>query len=814
MTDAALSIPVGPARVASGLSGVQRAGVGLLGALLLAVVAGPLLLPHAPDATVCSGFAPPSLAHPLGCNDVGQDLLAGILTGGRVSLSVGLLTATVATAIATAIATAAAWRGGVWDLLAMRLVDAVMTLPFLPLVIVLSAFFGASMTVQIVVLCLVLWPQSVRELRSQARALSGADHTQAARAMGGSSWHVCTRHILPELAPLVVPQFVRTAHAAILAESSLSFLGLGDPLAKSWGTILFHANARTAFLTDAWVWWVLPPGLLIATSIVALALIGHGVGDRHADGTVVATPRPGRARPRTTRDVLETSGLSVAYADVTALSDVSLSIPRGETLGLIGESGSGKSTLAMAALRLTPPAARIAAGSVWLDETDVSGLPTDALRALRGRRIALIPQAAMTALNPVCPVGAQIAEAALVHGLPDAPDRARRLMVEVELPAERYGAFPHELSGGQRQRVAIAMALAAEPEVIIADEPTTGLDVLVQKAILDLLARLSRTRDLTVLMVTHDLPIIARRANRLAILKDGQLVEVGPPNDLAAAPTHAHTRALFNSVLPLDGPKRWTREPRCETALEARDVAVTYGSGLAGRLRGASPLRALGGVSLTVRVGEVVGLVGASGSGKTTFARAALGLIEPSAGTMRVRGTAPRPGDRAAMIFQDPYQSLRPAMTVGDAAAEPLVIAGTEHGARRARVRAALVDARLPNDVAFLARRVASLSGGQRQRLALARALVAEPKILLADEPTSMLDQSLRLDLLATIERARASRGLGVLFITHDLALARHFCDRIAVMRDGLIVEEGPACEIVRSPSHPYTRALVGAVEA
>ncbi|MEO1678233.1 MAG: ATP-binding cassette domain-containing protein [Pseudomonadota bacterium] len=813
MTEIALPAPP-VRRDGQALRGVQKAGLVLLATLLALVVVGPWLVPYPADATVCAGFARPSLAHPLGCNDVGQDLLAGILVGGRVSLAVGLITATVATAIATALAIASAWRGGLWDVIAMRAVDAVMALPFLPLVIVLSAFFGASVTVQIAVLCLVLWTQPVRELRAQAQALRAADYTDAARAMGGSSWHICTRHILPELAPLIVPQFVRIAHAAILTESALSFLGLGDPTAKSWGTILFHANARTAFLTDAWVWWVLPPGLLIATSVVALALIGHGVGDRRADGTVAATPRTGTARPRGTEAALETAGLTISYGDQTAVSGVSLTIARGETIGLIGESGSGKSTLAMAILRLMPPAAEIRDGSVWFGADDIAGLSPETLRSLRGRRIALIPQAAMAALNPVHPIGAQIAEAARVHGFTDAIDRARRLMAEVNLPEDRFSAYPHELSGGQRQRVAIAIALAAEPEVLIADEPTTGLDVLVQKAIMDLLAALSHARGLTVLLVTHDLPMISRRAARLAILQNGRLVEEGAPEDLATTARHPHTQALFASVLRLDAPKRWVRESAGQTVLEARDLSVTYNAGLAGRLRGAHPVDALKAVSLTVRAGEVVGLVGGSGSGKTTLARAALGLVRPTGGLVTVAGEPPSPGGPAAMVFQDPYQSLRPAMAVGEAVGEPLAIAGHSASAIREDVRAALAEMRLPHDEAFLARRVSSLSGGQRQRLAIARALVAAPRLLLADEPTSMLDQSLRMDLLATLEAARATRGLGILFVTHDLALARHFCDRIAVMEAGRIVDHGAADAICQTPAHPYTTSLLAAAEA
>lgn len=785
------------------------AGTVTLGLIILAAAIGPALLPFSATDTVCEGFARPSQAHPLGCNDVGQDLLAGVLVGSRISLAVGLVTALIATAIATAIAIASAWRGGFADMVTMRIVDAVMALPFLPLVIVLSAFFGASYGVQILILCMVLWTQPVRELRSQAQALRSADYVDASRAMGASTWHICTRHILPELAPLIVPQFVRIANAAILTESSLSFLGLGDPLAKSWGTILFHANARTAFLTDAWLWWVMPPGLLIALSMVALALIGHGIGDRRQDGTTQAIVREGNASARTTQAPLEASQVDVAYGGSPAVRSVSLAVEKGTTTGLIGESGSGKSTLAMAMLRLMPPAARVRSGSVWLGDTDLYELSAEEMRAVRGRRVGLVPQAAMTALNPVKTIGWQVAEAAWVHGLADPKARAKTLLDEVGIPADRFGAYPHELSGGQRQRVAIAIALVAEPEVLLADEPTTGLDVLVQMAILDLLERLSKARGLTVLFVTHDLPLITKRASQLAILQSGVLVETGSPDSLSKHGTHSHTQALFKAVLPIDAPKVWQRDSINDApVLSVERASVTYGASLSHRLRRAKPVTALKEVSLTVAAGEVVALVGGSGSGKTTLARAAMGLVGYK-GEIRVGGEAPRPGGPAVMVFQDPYQSLRPAMSVGDVVAEPLVVAGQTD--TTSALRSALSDVRLPSDDGFLARRVGSLSGGQRQRVAVARALVANPRLLLADEPTSMLDQSLRGELLALLERLRSERGMGILFITHDLALARHFAHRIAVMHHGALVETGSAEAVTANPTHTYTRQLLEA---
>ena len=796
------------------LSPVQQAGTGIFALLLVMIVFGPIVSPYAPAETVCAPFSPPSSSHLLGCNDAGQDLLTGILAGGRVSLAIGLATALATTVLATVYAVTAAYRGGVVDLVAMRVVDAVMALPFLPLIIVLGAFLGGSVFVQVTILCLVMWAQPVRELRAQTLNLRSADYVDASRAMRASAWRIVTRHIVPELAPLIVPQFVRVAHNAILIESSLSFLGLGDPIRKSWGTILFHANARTAFLTDSWLWWVMPPGLLIALSVVALALIGHGIGDRRGDGTAAATPRRGDGRPRRTDRAFETADVTVAYGNRRVADRVSLSIAQGETLGVVGESGSGKSTVAMAALRLLPPAGRIDGGSAWLGSTDLLGLPVSALAAVRGRRVALIPQSAMNALNPVQTVRTQIVEAVRLHrSLPRrrAYDRAAALLDLVRLSRDRLSAYPHELSGGMRQRVVIAIALANDPEVLIADEPTTGLDVLVQAEIMTLLRALSARLGLTVLFVTHDLPLIMGAAARLAIMQAGRVVEEGAPGDLATSPRHGHTRALFDSVPRLRAAKRWRRDaPSGPVLLDIDDVAVTFNRGFAARLRGASPVPAVRGVSLRLHAGEVVGLVGGSGSGKTTLARIALGLVAPDRGRVTVVGEPPRPGSVAHMVFQDPYQSMRPAMRVGDVVAEPLRIAGKDLDP----VAEAVAAVRLPNDPGFLNRPVGSLSGGQRQRVAFARAIVTRPRLILADEPTSMLDQSLRAGLLGLMEDLRRDRGAAFLFITHDLPIARHFCDRIAVMQDGRIVEQGPADEIAFHPRHAYTTSLIAAAEA
>jgi len=779
--------------------------------IAFAAIVGPPLSPYAPDEMACAPFEPPSGAHPLGCNDVGQDLLTGILAGGRVSLAVGLAAAALATLAATFFALLVATRGGFVDVLAMRLVDAVMALPFLPLVIVLGAFLGGSAVASVLILSVVLWAQPVRELRSETLRLRRADFVEASRAMGASSFRIATRQVLPEIAPLLVPQFVRSAHHAILVESSLSFLGLGDPVLKSWGTILFHANARTAFLTDAWLWWILPPGLLIALSVLSLALIGHGFGERSGEGSAAATPATGDRPARTGEAPLEIARASVAYGDHMAVRDVSMGIAAGTTLGLVGESGSGKSTLAMAVLRLLPPGARIVSGAFHVGPHEMAALPPGALPALRGRIVALVPQSAMNALNPVRTIRAQILAALRLHDPRADRRRPDELLAAVRLPLDRGAAYPHELSGGMRQRAVIAIALANRPSVLIADEPTTGLDVLVQADMMALLRDLRERLGLTVLFVTHDLPLVARAAERLAIMHAGRLVEEGAPAALAAAGAHPHTRALFDNAPRLRADKLWRRPtPAGPVLLEIDKASLLYSGGLASRLLGGRPVAALRDASLTVREGEVVGLVGGSGAGKTSLARLALGLRAPTSGTVRLAGAPPRPGAVAHMVFQDPYQSMRPGARVVDVVSEPLRIRGAPDPAA---VRAALEAVQLPGDPAFAARRLASLSGGQRQRVAFARALVTRPRLILADEPTSMLDQSLRAGLLGLMEALRAREGVAFLFITHDLALARHFCDRIAVLHDGRIVEDGAADEVALHPRHPRTQALMRAAE-
>lgn len=545
-------------------------GAGILALLATIAVFAPILAPYDPAARVGTPFAPPSSTHLLGTNDVGQDLLSELIFGARITLAVGVSAAIAATVIGTIVGLLGGYLRGWVDTVLMRLTDVVLAMPFLPLVIVIGVFLGPGLTTQIAVIGGVIWAGTARELRSQVLATRELHHVEAARSMGAGTIRVLRRHVLPMVAPLVVPQFVLATKTAILAEASLAFLGLGDISAKSWGTTLFFANQRSAFLTDAWRWWVVPPGIAIMVTILGFALLGYAIENRSL--TTVA-PRSHRRRPsRSSKSangrtasashqdgaVLAVEELSIAYGSgaeaVVAVAGMSMRIDRGEVVAVVGESGSGKSTLVAAATRLLRPPATITGGRVILAGADLAELDEEEMRSRRGTTIALVPQQAMHAMNPVQRVGDQLREAITVHNRTAEADLDRRideLLSSVGIDPGRAAAYPHEFSGGMRQRAVIAMALANDPALLIADEPTTGLDVVVQAEILDLLHDLTRRLGVSMLIVTHDLPVACRLADRLIVMQSGRVVEEGVPSELATQPRHPHTRDLIAGSLGL-----------------------------------------------------------------------------------------------------------------------------------------------------------------------------------------------------------------------------------------------------------------------
>jgi peptide/nickel transport system ATP-binding protein len=611
--------------------------------------------------------------------------------------------------------------------------------------------------------------------------------------------------------------------------------------------------------------------------------------------------------------VLEVRDLRVAFPTprglLRAVQGVSFDLARGETLGVVGESGSGKSVTALSLIRLLPPRAQVS-GSVLYNGNDLVRMKEGDLRLVRGRHVAMVFQDPMSSLNPVRTIGVQIEESLRLHlglGRRAARARAGDLLAQVGIPApaRQLDAYPHQFSGGMRQRVMIAMALSCEPQVILADEPTTALDVSVQSQILDLLRSVTAERGTALVLISHDLSVVAGLADRVAVMYAGEIVELGPSERVFERPRHPYTRGLLECVPRLDearserlasiegSPPDLTLAveacpfaPRCafasrglrerprlgekgpahlaacfeeipppeprggtlaapqleapdaagveapvvveppapgdrEHALVVRELEVHFGAGgLAFLRRGAGPVRAVDGVTFQVARGETLGLVGESGSGKSTTARAIVQLNRPTGGEVFLGGERisalperelRRVKTRLQMVFQDPYSSLNPRMTVGAIVREPLVVNDAAPRSRvRGRVRELLEQVGLPDY--FADRYPHELSGGQRQRVSIARALALGPACVVADEPTSALDVSVRAQILNLLQDLQAQEGLTYLFISHDLSVVRHMSDHVAVMYLGKIVEVADRDTLYRSPQHPYTQALLSVI--
>ncbi|MDR6204308.1 ABC transporter ATP-binding protein [Paraburkholderia graminis] len=557
-------------------------------------------------------------------------------------------------------------------------------------------------------------------------------------------------------------------------------------------------------------------------------------------------------------NLLEVRDLRVSFGAHEAVRGIGFEVARGETLALVGELGCGKSATALSLMRLVPSPGRVS-GSVRFDGRDLLDLSASEIRAVRGQQISMIFQEPMTSLNPVLSIGAQIVETLRQHenlSKTAAWKRAVELLdlVRIPEPQRRVFDYPHELSGGQRQRVMIAMAVACRPRLLIADEPTTALDVTIQARILELLDGLKRELSMSLLLITHDLGVVAQHADRVAVMLAGRVVEQAATVQLFARPEHAYTRGLLGASLNLvddlhyrgwklpeirhvrsdDGSAAFSVIPRAPYSseddarheadnaasvdaplLSLHDVRIDYP-----QRHGKTTLRAVDGVSLQIAPGETVGLVGESGCGKSTLSKAILRLVPASGGQIRLRGTdlVPlrerelRPLRRhVQMVFQDPYASLNPRRTVGEILDTVLVVNGVSD-ARRRRTRIAAILDRVGLPGSAQQRFPHEFSGGQRQRIGIARALVLEPDLLICDEPVSALDVSIQAQILNLLVDLKRDLGLAYLFISHDLSVVRYIADRVHVMQAGRIVESGDHREIWRAPQHPYTRTLLDAV--
>ena len=561
---------------------------------------------------------------------------------------------------------------------------------------------------------------------------------------------------------------------------------------------------------------------------------------------------PARTAPEQTDIVLDVRNLSIAYdsqsGPVLAVEDVSFTVHKGETFGLAGESGSGKSTIANAILQLLSGNGRIVAGSITCDGVDISSLRGESLRTFRWNTVAMVFQSAMNSLNPVMTIGDQIIDVFTTHrkmSRSRARQRAEQLLERVGIDRDRIDAYPHQLSGGMRQRAVIAIAVALEPPLLIMDEPTTALDVVIQQEIINEIKELQRQQNFALLFITHDLSLMVEISQRLGIMRNGRLLESGDAKAIYANPQHDYTRQLIQAFPPVtsrrhrvdpaghppDGDAAGSPIPDAEPgparAGNAGDSEVVVSiSGLTkvfrqGGLFSRQSNVAVDHVDLELRAGEITALVGESGSGKSTIARILARLEQPTSGRIVVAGidvlaAEPKRASRryrktVQMVFQDPFGSLNPTKRVRHFLDRPLAIYSPELSAQQRDTAAAELLVSVELDPGMLDRYPHELSGGQRQRIAVARALAADPSVIVADEPTSMLDVSVRMGVLKLLQRLRDQRGICVLYITHDLASARFVADNTIVMLRGSLVEGGPSDHVMDAPGHPYTKLLVSA---
>ena len=529
--------------------------------------------------------------------------------------------------------------------------------------------------------------------------------------------------------------------------------------------------------------------------------------------------------------LLQLNDFQIAYPTSPdwVVDRIAFTVQPGERLGLVGESGCGKSTIGKAILQLLPNGSRTA-GELTFEGQSISRLSGDRLRQFRGEAVSLIFQDPMTRLNPLLTIGDHCVEALQAHDPKltsrQARARAQDALTAVKIPADRWSQYPHEFSGGMRQRVAIALALMLNPKLIVADEPTTSLDVTVAAQILDELKRLCSERNMALILISHDLAMIGEICDRIAVMNNGKIVELNTTSEIFNHPQNPYTRSLINSALRLQaGSTKPTPQTTQTPLLELQNLQQHYTLGgnllttLFSKNKG-STIRAVDGITLTIHTGETLGLVGESGCGKSTLSKTILQLIKPTGGTVQLVGQELTTLDRSAlqrqrrdiqMIFQDPSACLNPRMTIGEGIMDPLLIHKMASPAEAKRQVVALLGrVGLKPDIYF-DRYPSQLSGGQQQRVVIARALITKPKLVICDEPVSMLDATVRTQVLELMQELKEEFNLTYLFITHDLWVAKFFCNRIAVMFDGKIVEIDSTSTVFSHPKHPYTQTLLNA---
>ncbi len=786
--------------------------------------------------------SPPSARNWLGTDDQARDVVARLIYGFRISVLFGLTLTVLSSIIGVTAGVIQGFFGGRVDLFGQRFIEIWSGLPVLYLLIILASLVRPNFWWLLGLMLLFSWTALVGVVRAEVLRARNFTYVKAARALGLGNGRIMYRHVLPNATVATMTFMPFILNGSIVTLTSLDFLGFGlPPGSPSLGELLQQGKNNLQA-----PWLGLTGFFVVAVMLSLLVFVGEAVRDALDPRKIFDAPVPpeveevGAAaviREREAGDLLQVKDLSVTFdmpsGPVEAVRRVTFGINRGETVSLVGESGSGKSVTALSILQLLPyPLARHPSGSIRFEGTELVGAGEKALRKIRGDRISMIFQEPMTALNPLHTVERQIGEMLMLHRGLDREAARRRVLELLDLvgipdPEERLAAYPHELSGGQRQRVMIAMALANEPDLLIADEPTTAIDVTIQAQILDLMKELQAKMNMAILLITHDLGVVRKMAERVCVMNAGRIVELGRTSEVFARPQHPYTRQLLAAE-----PKGRAHPTHADAppVMAARGLRVWFPVRAGILRRTVGYIKAVDGVDIEIRRGQTVGVVGESGSGKTTLGMALLRLQpretlrdaegRPHAPPIEFRGRpiqdlspkALRPLRKdMQIVFQDPFDSLSPRLTVGQIVEEGLTVhgLGADAAEREAMIVAALEEVGLDPETRH--RYPHEFSGGQRQRIAIARAMVVRPEFVVLDEPTSALDMSVQAQIVELLRDLQRRHDLAYLFISHDLKVVRALADEILVLRNGKVVERGPADRIFDAPEKPYTRALIAA---
>ncbi len=780
--------------------------------------------------------SPPTRRNWLGTDDQARDVVARLIYGFRISVLFSLILTLFSSIIGISAGAIQGYFGGWVDLISQRFIEIWSGLPVLYLLIILASVVTPSFWWLLGLMLLFQWTSLVGVVRAEVLRARNFDYVRAARALGLADFPIMFRHVLPNamVAALTFLPFITSG--ALVTLTSLDFLGFGlPPGSPSLGELLKQGKDN---LHAPWLGFT---GFTVIAGILSLMVfVGEGVRDAFDprktfvepspgdsnDGGEAANPVAARIETTTSEALLEVDNLGVRFGSgdnaFDAVRGVSFSIARGETVALVGESGSGKSVTALSILQLLPyPIASHPTGSIRFRGQEVIGADAESLKVLRGDQVGMIFQEPMTSLNPLHNVERQVSETLELHkGMSGDEARARTLellnLVGIDRPERRLGAYPHELSGGQRQRVMIAMALANEPALLIADEPTTAVDVTIQAQLLELLEFLQTELGMAMLFITHDLSIVRRIADRVCVMQRGELVEQGRVRDIFETPSHPYTQRLMSSE-PRGVPE--PIEADAPVLAGCDDLRVWYPIKAGLMRRTVDYVKAVDDISVDIRRGETLGIVGESGSGKTTLGLAMLRLIDSKGGITfegrsidSLRGSGVRPLRRKIqVVFQDPYGSLSPRMSIRQIVEEGLLVhgVGANDDERDELVVQALREVDLDPETRF--RYPHEFSGGQRQRVAIARAMALHPKLVVLDEPTSALDVSVQAQIVDLLRALQQKHGTAYLFISHDLRVVRAMSHRIAVMRKGKVVEQGDAAAVFDNPQQEYTIELMRA---